>query len=168
MFIKNSLLVRVEKNMITNKKKNLIFMCVLTFLLLFSTLEAYALVSDNVILGANVLSAPCSENSVRKVLKIFGFILLVAKFAVPLIIIGYATKDLYKSVIDKDEKSLTKQLKQIGIRIFTGICVFFVPSFVYAIFQLSDKLNIVDTAQYQACAACVFEPTNTSKCVVTR
>lgn len=113
-----------------------------------------------------VAENPCDENDIRKVLKIFGYIILIAKVAVPLIIIGFGTFDLFKSVVDKDEKSLGKQVKQLGIRVVAGIIVFFIPNFVNALFGISDKLNIIETAQFKTCASCLLDPTNEVSCSV--
>lgn len=115
-----------------------------------STTEAVEYVAEN----------PCDENSIKTVMRLFGYVLLIARVAVPLIIIGLGTFDLAKSVIDKDEKSLTKQIKQLGIRILAGLLVFFVPNIVAVVFSMSDKLNIIETGQYKTCADCLLKPGN--------
>ena len=106
-----------------------------------------------------VAENPCDENSIRMVMRLFGYILLVARIAVPLIIIGFGTFDLFKSVVDKDEKSLGKQIKQLGIRILAGLIVFFIPNIVSVFFSMSDKLNIIETDQYKTCYNCLLKPT---------
>ena len=109
-----------------------------------------------------VAEDPCDVDAVRRVVRFFGFLLSIAKVVIPLIIIGFGTFDLFKSVVDKDEKSLGKQLKMLGIR----IVVFFVPNFIYAIFSLSDKFDIIEGDQYKTCAACLLDPTNEIDCKV--
>lgn len=113
---------------------------------------------------AFVASNPCNENSVKRTLKFFGFLLLIAKYMVPLIIIGFASFDLYKAVVDKDEKSLNKQLRMIIIRIVSGIIVFLLPDIVYAIMGLSDKTDIKDNQDYSMCAKCLLK---TSECEIS-
>lgn len=103
---------------------------------------------------------PCNENSIKKVLRLFGYLLLIAKVVIPLIIIGFGTFDLFKAVTDKDEKSLGKQIKVLGIRIFTGIFVFFIPNLVYAVFGLTEKLNVIEQDKYKTCANCLLKPTS--------
>ncbi len=115
-----------------------------------STTQAVEYVAEN----------PCDENSIKTVMRLFGYVLLIARVAVPLIIIGLGTFDLAKSVIDKDEKSLGKQVKQLGIRILAGLIVFFVPNIVAVVFSMSDKLNIIETGQYKTCADCLLKPGN--------
>lgn len=111
-----------------------------------------------------VAANPCSENSIKRVLKIFGFLIFVAKIAVPLIIIGLGTFDLFKAVVDKDEKSFGKQVKQLIIRVVTGLMVFFVPNIVNAAFSLSNKFGIIEDDKYATCRSCVLNPTNNSTC----
>lgn len=115
-----------------------------------STTQAVEYVAEN----------PCDENSIKTVMRLFGYVLLIARVAVPLIIIGLGTFDLAKSVIDKDEKSLGKQVKQLGIRILAGLIVFFVPNIVAVVFSMSDKLNIIETGQYKTCSDCLLKPNN--------
>lgn len=156
------------KNMNTNKKR-ILFFAVLSIILCFSLVFNYVNETNSLFAtttGEYVAQDPCSENDIRKVLRLFGYLLLIAKIAVPFIIIGYGTFDLFKSVVDKDEKSLTKQLKQLGIRILTGLIVFFIPNIVYALFSVSDKLGVINTSDYKECANCLLEPTNNSKCHV--
>jgi len=114
-----------------------------------------------------VADEPCNDNNIRTVLKLAGFIVLIAKIIVPMIIVGYGVFDMYKSVVDKDEKSLAKQTQKLLKRIVTGLVVFFIPTLVNVIFKLSDKLNIIDTTEYQTCASCVLDPTDNSKCSTT-
>ena len=113
-----------------------------------------------------VAQEPCNDNNIRHVLKIFGYFLIVAKLVIPLLLIGFGTFDLYKSVVDKDEKSLTKEVKKLGFRVIAGIVVFFIPNFVNAIFSLSDQLDIINTDEYKTCAECILDPLEDNLCVL--
>ena len=116
---------------------------------------------------AYVFDKPCSENSIKKTIRFFGYLLLIAKILIPLIIIGFAIFDFFKSVIDKDEQSLKKQTKQVIIRVISGLVVFFVPTFVSTLFSLSENLNLVNDAKYQTCVDCLLKPTNSSLCSIS-
>ncbi len=114
---------------------------------------------------SQVAEAPCDDNNIRKVLKIFGAVLTVAKFFVPLLIIGFGSFDLYKSVIDKDEKSLSKQLKMIIMRVIAGMVVFFLPDLIYFVFNsLDDNIN---NNGYKTCAECVLKPSANDLCTIS-
>ena len=116
--------------------------------------------------NSNVAKNPCDENDIRKVLKIFGYILLIIRVAVPLVIIGFGTIDLFKSVVDKDEKSMGKQIRQIIMRVIAGFVIFFIPNLINAVFSLSDTLNIIEDDQFLTCSECVLEPTKNGRCTV--
>ena len=107
---------------------------------------------------AYLAESPCNEPEILQVLHFLGYLLLIAKIFVPLIIIGFAVFDLMKAVTDKDEKSLAKQMRIVGIRIISGLIVFFLPSIVYAVFGLSSRFSANDESKYQACADCLLNP----------
>ena len=102
---------------------------------------------------------PCSEPEILHVLHFIGYLLFIAKILVPLLIVGFATFDLLKAVIDKDEKSITKQARIVGIRIVSGIIVFLLPSIVYAVFSISSEFGGYKDNKYQTCADCLLKPT---------
>ena len=106
-----------------------------------------------------VAEMPCDDDNIKIALRFFGYLLMVAKVAIPLIIIVMGTIDLFKSVVDKDEKSFAKQLKILLMRIVAGIFVFFLPSIIYALFGISSDLNIVNENKYKGCIDCVLKPT---------
>lgn len=116
-------------------------------------------------IDAYVAADPCNDNNIRTALRFAGYLLFIAKIAIPLIIIVVATLDLFKSVIDKDEKSFSKQIKIVLMRIVAGIFVFFLPTIVYALFNISAELKIVEDAKYQGCVTCLLKPT---ECNITK
>lgn len=105
-----------------------------------------------------LLAEPCSEKNIKVALRFIGYLLTVVKTAVPIIIIVMGVLDLFKSVVDKDDKSLSKQAKILGMRIIGGVFIFFLPTIVYALFDLSSDLNIVSSSKYEACVTCVLKP----------
>lgn len=102
----------------------------------------------------------CEDEAIKRVLKIFGYIILIAKLAIPLIIIGFGAFDLAKAVISNDEKALGKQFKQLGIRIVAGLIVFFLPSLINGIL---NSINNDTNNSNKMCASCILEPTS-GKC----
>ena len=114
---------------------------------------------------AQVASNPCDENDIRRVLKIFGYVLMIMKFMVPLLIIGFGIFDLYKAVVDKDEKSLSKQLKMIAIRLICGLVVFFLPNIIFVFLDSIDKSGTKEQG-YQTCAECVLKPNANNLCTI--
>ena len=143
-----------------NKKKTLLMLSLFVFSFLVLGMTNVNATTTTTQAVEYVAENPCDENSIKTVMRLFGYVLLVARVAVPLIIIGLGTFDLAKSVVDKDEKSLGKQVKQLGIRILAGLIVFFIPNLVSLVFSMSDKLNIIETGQYKTCAECLLKPGN--------
>lgn len=137
-----------------NKKKNLIILFLILILGLFS-LNVYAKTTTTsvVYVGDNF----CSENSVKKLLQMGGNILIIAKVAVPLIIVIIGTFDLYKAIIGKDEKDLTKQVKVLGLRVFLGVFIFFIPTITQMIFDIYYQ-NSSSTVNNKVCIDCLLSP----------
>ena len=107
-----------------------------------------------------VAENPCSQDEILHVLHFLGYLLFIAKFMVPLLIIGFGTFDLFKAVIDKDEKSFTKQLRIVGVRVIIGLIVFFLPTIVSAVLSLSSTTSTYQERDYQMCADCLLKPTS--------
>ena len=153
-----------------NMNKNKLFLCLLLaiFSVFLYNLNVYARCDSCTTAASSnsslVAENPCGEPRIRKTLRFFGNLLNIAKIAIPLIIIIMGTFDFYKSVVDKDDKSLTKQTKLFLIRIVAGFGVFFIPTLVYALFNVSSKLNIVSSQEYKVCVDCLLDPTDSNKC----
>lgn len=101
----------------------------------------------------------CGEEDVHKILKMVGYILIIAKVMVPLILIVIGTIDLYKAVIGKDEKDLTKSIKLLMLRIALGIFIFFIPTLVNLVID-SIKNPVGDKENNAQCISCVLDPIN--------
>lgn len=99
----------------------------------------------------------CEEDSTKRVLKIAGYVLIVAKVSVPLIIIVVGTIDLFYAVIGKDSKVLTQKIKTLLIRIFLGVFIFFIPALVEIFFDMFNEASGEDTIN--KCVECMISPT---------
>ena len=132
--------------MSTNKKKILLVI----FILLISLLafKVYADPAQEVgYVGENF----CSEDSVKRLLVIAGYILIFAKILIPLIIIIKGSFDVFQAVITKDNK-IVASIKTLAFRIFLGIFIFFIPSLVKWTVGLFPNDN-------NQCFDCVLSPT---------
>lgn len=101
----------------------------------------------------------CSETEVKNVLKLSGTILMIAKLAIPLIIVGIAIFDLYKSIVSGKQDELAAGAKKIVIRIGIGVLVFFIPNIMGAF--LGEFLP----DEYTECSNCLFYPNDS--CALT-
>ena len=99
----------------------------------------------------------CSDTNALKALRFVGYMVTIARFFVPLLIIGFGTLDLYKSVMAGSTDSLSKQAKSLGIRIVIGIFIVFVPTLLSAILSSIDSFGNIE-GEYHNCEVCVLEP----------
>lgn len=103
----------------------------------------------------------CTDDGVKKSLRFIGYLLLVVKIFVPLIIIVIGSFDFYKSVTSGKDEDLKKDITRLGRRVVTGIIIFFIPTIVN--FLLSTVASWSgDHTRYTSCTSCLFNPTSCS------
>lgn len=110
---------------------------------LFVSINVYA---ENV--GDNF----CDDNNILNVIGIFGWLLFVARLAVPLIIVIRGTLDMYKAVFDGTGDGIQKSAKSLLIRVFIGLLVFFIPALTEAVLPMFFDETIAK------CESCLFYP----------
>lgn len=118
-------------------------------------LNALTMFADNVHIGDNV----CTDSNVLKALRFVGYIITIARYFVPLLIIGFGTLDLYKAVTGGSSDSFTKQIKGLGMRLLIGIFIVFVPTFLHLILSQIDSFSTLN-GEYSNCEVCVLDPFN--------
>lgn len=93
-----------------------------------------------------------------KSLRTGGFILLIVKILLPLIIIVKATMN-FISVINKGSSDeLKNNFKKLFRNILAALVVFLVPTFINIIFTFFSKYNENITDDSLICSECVFHP----------
>lgn len=111
------------------------------------------------LLGANYIGEDiCSDTNVLSALRVVGYLLVLAKICVPLIIIFMGTLDLYKAIMGGSSDSLSKQVKMLGIRFLIGITIFFVPTLVNLVLDQLNEYNAI-SEDIKPCQRCMLEPT---------
>lgn len=93
-----------------------------------------------------------------KVLRIGGFIILIAKILIPLIIIVKASMNFVSVVIDGKPETLKKNFQKMLWSLIAGIFIFFIPTFINVVFGLVSKYNDNVNLDSKVCNACVFDP----------
>ena len=97
------------------------------------------------------------------VIQIIGYVLLVFKIVVPIIIIIVASIDLSKAVMSGEEKDIKEQGKKLLIRFLLGALIFILPSIVNVVyFSLANDEEVSKAAD--ACITCLTTP---GKCDVS-
>ncbi len=85
--------------------------------------------------------------------QIFGYIVLVFKIVIPLLLIVFGMVDLGKAVVSSDEKAISKAVGTLVKRFIAAVVVFFVPTLVSALFNALGLIS--NTSDYNICIQCV-------------
>ena len=106
----------------------------------------------------------CSNESTSlKVFQVIGYLLIIIKIIVPLILIIMGSIDFAKAALSGDDKSTKEAAVQFSKRVLIGLIVFFIPTILD--FFLSLISGASETAsKYNNCTNCVFNPNNKNKC----
>lgn len=94
----------------------------------------------------------CETKEVLSVIRMIGYILLIAKLVAPIIIIVLGTIKFYNSIKEGTSDSTLKNAKSLIVRVFVGIFIFFLPTLIHAVlynFIPDDSKN---------CEMCLLKP----------
>ncbi len=83
---------------------------------------------------------------------ILGYVVLVMKIVIPLLLIIFGMVDLGKAVVSSDEKAISKSVGTLIKRFIAAVIVFFIPAIVSALFNV---LGILNSGDYNVCVQCV-------------
>lgn len=92
--------------------------------------------------------------------KILGYVVMIIKIVIPLLLIIFGMIDLGKAVVSSDEKAISKSVNQLIRRFIAAIVIFFIPTIVSAIFNAVGIMG-TEQADYNNCVQCV---TNVGEC----
>ena len=93
--------------------------------------------------------------------QILGWVLLVFKIVIPILIILFGVIDLGKAVIASKDDEIKKSVKSLIMRAISGVVIFFIPTLVGVIFKLVDDFNSSEVqGEYTVCAECITHPSN--------
>ncbi len=124
------------------KKKQIFILLIL--LIIFYT---------NPVLADNYTKSYCT--GLKSTLRIVGEIINVIRIVVPLIIIGLAFADLFKTVTAGKDDYIFKSIKSIATRLILGVLIFFIPAILEFGFSLVDEWTDYET-NYHECVTCVL------------
>lgn len=99
----------------------------------------------------------CSQNGVRHVLHIFGYLVFALKIAVPLLLVIMGSMDFAKALVDSDDKAMKDALAKLIKRIIAGIIIFFLPTIFNFLLGLIDGVSENQT-NFTGCSNCLFTP----------
>lgn len=148
------------------KKFIFCFLILIAFGLYTPTANAKTIQSDGDFLILASTSGDIDDFSTNcqdfaKTIRIGGYLILLVKVLLPLIIIVKSSLNLISVVTNGQPEELKKKSNQMVTSLIAGIIIFFVPTIVYTIFGFVSKYNDGITEDSKICVACVFEPFST-------
>ena len=99
----------------------------------------------------------CAETA--SIWKILGWLVLIIKIVIPLLLIVFGMIDLGKAVIASKDDAIKSSVSSLVKRFIAAVAIFFVPTLVSAVFNMIGVTT--DNDDYNTCVQCV---TNVSKC----
>ena len=138
------------------KKNKFLYLIIMSIMLIILMPEiAYAARLD--------YSSLCSNDGFREAAKIVGFVIMIVRWIVPLIIIVLGMVDYGKAAISNDEKALNKATGALIRRFIAGVVIFFIPTIVMTalnVVQVSKGIEKDTDTNFGACTKCLFDPVN--------
>ena len=99
-------------------------------------------------------------------MQIVGYVILIFKIVVPLLIIILASIDLAKAVTSGEEKDIKENAMKLLKRLLIGLAIFFLPSIVRVIY-FSLTRDTGDSGFKNDASNCIVCVTSPSKCDTT-
>ena len=90
--------------------------------------------------------------------QIIGYVFLILKIIIPLILIILGIIDVGKAVISSDEKIIKDGVFSLLKRIIAGIIIFFIPTIISVIFSFIGGFNEEIQQDFGNCFDCLTNP----------
>lgn len=98
----------------------------------------------------------CSKTA--NIWQIVGYIVLILKIVVPIIIIILGIIDLSKAVISSEDKVIKSSITSLVKRIIAGVAIFFVPTIINYAFSLVGSFVKDVNDNHMKCVTCITDP----------
>lgn len=104
-------------------------------------------------------SINCFCNDTANIWQLVGYILLVVKIVIPILLIIFGMIDLGKAVTSNKEDEIKKSTKSLVRRAIAAVVIFFIPTLVGFIMGLIKDYTDHEK-MYRICLKCVKNPTS--------
>ena len=94
--------------------------------------------------------------------QVVGYVLLVFKIVIPIILIVLGMIDLGKSVVSGKDDEIKKNMKSLMIRAIAAVAIFFIPTLVGLVMSIVSSFSTIE-ADFNVCKECISSPTG-GKC----
>ncbi len=98
----------------------------------------------------------CS-NDMSAIWSFVGYVLLLFKIVIPILLIIWGMLDLGKAVVAAKDDEIKKATKSFAMRLIAGVIVFFIPTIVTFVFSIVSGFGEVE-GEYDTCVNCINNP----------
>ena len=98
----------------------------------------------------------CSQTA--NIWQIAGYVLLVFKIVIPLLLIIFGMIDLGKAVIASKEDEIKKATSSLVRRAIAAVIIFLLPTIVSFLVGIIGGFNELAQADYELCRTCIVNP----------
>ncbi|HIR74025.1 TPA: hypothetical protein IAB95_00820 [Candidatus Ventrenecus avicola] len=97
--------------------------------------------------------------------QVVGYVLLVFKIVIPILLIVFGMLDLGKAVIASKDDEIKKATKSLAMRAIAGVVIFFLPTIVGLVLGLISNFSSSGAADdYAICRQCITSPNDDGGC----
>ena len=90
------------------------------------------------------------------ILKFVGYMILIFKIAIPIVIIVFGMMDFGKAVVSEKDEDIKKQAIKLGRRALAGLVIFFIPTLIKWLF---GTITGATNADLNLCSECILDVT---------
>ena len=95
--------------------------------------------------------------------QIVGYVLLVFKIVIPILLIIFGMMDLGRAVVGSKDDEIKKATKTLAFRAVAAVVIFFIPTIVGMVLNLVSNFNDSGAkADYDTCRICITNPNNST------
>lgn len=119
-------------------------------------------ISDLILLAVKIGDANegfCA--STANIWQIIGYVMLIFRIAIPILLIIYGALDLGKAVIASKDDEIKKATKGLTMRAIAAIAIFLIPTIISFIFGMVTGFTEAKD-DFDICKACITSPNGTT------
>ena len=93
--------------------------------------------------------------------QFIGYIMMIFKIVIPLLLLILGMFDLGKAVVASDDKAIKKATTQLAYRAVAAVVIFFIPTLIGFVFSIVNGFSDIK-GEYEICKECLVNPTKDS------
>jgi len=99
--------------------------------------------------------------STANIWQIVGYVLLVFKIAIPILLIIFGMVDLGGAVVAGKSDEVSKKIKSLAFRAVAGVLIFLIPTIISFVMGLvTDFADSGAEKDFNTCRTCLTRPNN--------